>query len=638
MPAKTSNSKIYGKHFKNGKGVQELPLPVREKGVLVGMQWVKTDLVNLLSMIPNYSPFTGAEDYYFDIAEYERFTNFVVNECVFPEGVVTGLPFIPEDWQWCIFLNIFCWKSRETHRRRYREVFILIPRKNGKTSAFGVIPTLYMVFCDPEQRSQNFCCAADIDQASVNFRHVAYNIDQNKQLTNRLMNERVKRHEKFFETKNGNTFKVLSSIADTKHGLSPNFVYVDEVHAHKDGELIDVMVTGTAGRPEPLIIYTTTSDFDRPSTCNALHDRAKSIASGHIIDPNFLPVLYEAELGDDYKDPAVWKKANPNFGVSIYPEYFTRQIQVCENSPETLNRFLRLHLNIRTKTETVWIPSWVWANGNAKENSLLTVTEIKDKMYEFRHWHAVARTAEFKRTVTDTYILEYQQWFTWYFRKLEELRHSPCWGGYDNSSSSDIASFVLYFPDERCALPWFWVPAESISMRSKQDRVPYDKWYRAGIINNTPMARISEIDISNTLVGTDNGGFGIATYFTNICNVAFDRWGSNFIYEILYNYGVRAEAYQQTYAGMNEPCRKLEAMINNKEFFHGTNPVLEWMNNNAMAVTNNSGQMRIDKNKSTDKVDGMVALAMAIGCNIHTDNNMIQTLPGLVGNDARLVP
>ena len=628
MISTTPKSRAYKKFFKGGGHLQEIPLPVREKGNVVGLRWTKVNLVELLDSLPMYSPFTNADEYYFDIAELEKLTNFVVNECVYPEGALAGLPFVPEKWQWAVFLNIFCWKNKENDRRRYREVFILVPRKNGKTSAFGVIPTLYMTFCDPEQRSQNFCCAADLEQASVNFRHVSYNISQNKRLSSRLINGKVKRHEKSYETVSGNTFKVLSSIADTKHGLSPNFVYVDEVHAHKDGNLIDVMITGTAGRPQPLMIYTTTADFDRISVCNDLYARAKNIALGHTVDSNFLPVIYEAEIDDDYTDEEVWAKANPNYGISVYADYFKRQIEVCKSSPTLLNRFLRLHLNIKTKTETVWIPSWVWARGNPVETELMSVDDVKAKMYEFRSWHSIASTPEFRKTTVDIYIKEYLVWYTWYFRKLEQLRHSVCWGGYDNSSASDIASFNLYFPEEKCTIPWFWVPGESIDKRSREDKVPYDKWYKAGIINNTPMARLSEIDISNTLVG-ETGTGGIATYFTAISNIAFDSWSSNYIYEIFYKQGIKAESYPQGFSGMTGPCRKLETIVTNGEFEHGKNPVLEWMINNAMAVSNNNNQTRIDKNASSDKVDGIVALLMGIGCSMYTESNVVQSLPGL---------
>jgi phage terminase large subunit-like protein len=486
-----------------------------------------------------------------------------------------------------------------------------------------------MFYADGEKRSQNFCCAADVEQAAVNFRHVSYNIEQNPRLLGRLHNERVNRSVKTFEHKDGSMFKVLSSIAETKHGLSPNFVYVDEVHAHRSGELIDVMVTGTAGRSQPLIVYTTTADFDRVSVCNDMYARAKSIALGQREEATFLPVIYEASVDEDFNSYNVWVKANPNFGVSIYPEYFERQIQICRSNPSLLNRFLRLHLNIRTKTETVWIPPWVWANGTTVEDPLLSVEDIKCKINQFKHWHNYSYTREWTASKeSETYINDFRNYYTWYFRKVEELRHSEAWGGYDNTASSDIASFVLYFPTEGIVLPWFWVPAESISRRSIEERIPYDRWHKAGLINNTPLACISEIDIGRALTGSELGP-GICEYFTDIRNVSYDRWGSNFVYETLYNYGVTARPYPQSFAAMNEPCRKLETMITNSELFHGGNPILDWMMNNSMVTINNNNQKRVDKNKSTDKVDGIVAFLMAIGGHIYTENNVINSLPGL---------
>lgn len=632
MIAETPKRSSYKSIYKNGSPKLDLPIPIREHGELIGTKRVSTHISKLLDVIPYYSPFRNCADYYFDVAEANKFIEFVVNETVFPEGRCAGLPFIPETWQWGIFLNIFCWKHKKTNLRRYREVFIYIPRKNGKTSAFGVLCTLYMFFTDPEKRSQNFCCAADVEQASINFRHVAYNIEQNPRLLGRLINNRVNKSMKSFEHTDGAMFRVLSSIAHTKHGLSPNFVYADEIHAHKDSDLIDTMVTGTASRPQPLIVYTTTADYDRISICNDMYARAKKVATGTIEEPTFLPVIYEAEVTDDFRNLSVWRKANPNFGISIFPEHFERQISVCTSSPSQLNSFLRLHLNIRTKTETVWIPSWVWDNGKTEEDPQLEVPEIKQHLYNYRSWHNCAKEPMFldnTNVYADMYLNDFRNYYTWYFRKLEQLRHSECWGGYDNSSSSDIASFVLFFPNERDILAWFWVPAESIDRRSTEEHIPYARWYRSGLINNTPMARISEVDIANALVGDDSGNQGICRYFSDIRNVSFDRWGSNFIYEMLYMQGIKAQAYPQTFAGMNEPCRKLETMITNKELFHGGNPVLDWMNNNTMAVTNNNNQMRVDKNKSTDKVDGMVALLMAIGGYIYTEGNTINSLPGL---------
>jgi len=301
---------------------------------------------------------------------------------------------------------------------------------------------------------------------------------------------------------------------------------------------------------------------------------------------------------------------------------------LCHSNPALLNRFLRLHLNIKTKTETVWIPPWVWANGTEVQNPQLTISEIVDKLKQFKSWHNYFDSLSFKLSKTDTssiYLNDFRNYYTWYFKKLEELRHEECWGGYDNSASSDIASYALFFPNARCGLNWYWVPAESIERRSKEERLPYDRWYKSGLINNTPMACISEINIANTLVGEN----GICNYFSNIQLTSYDRWGSNYIEEMMYNMGINARPYAQNFAYMTEPTRKLESMVTNKEFFHGGNPVTDWMNNNCMLQLNNSNQQRIDKAKSSGKVDGMVALATAIGGYIYTENNTINSLPGL---------
>jgi phage terminase large subunit-like protein len=346
-------------------------------------------------------------------------------------------------------------------------------------------------------------------------------------------------------------------------------------------------------------------------------------------DVSFLPVIYEATVDDDFEDERTWKKANPNYGISIYAEYFERNIRQCKSNPVLLNRFLRLHLNIRTKTETVWIPTWVWANGNHTENHLLSIDEIKTLLYNHRLWHNFAADNEwFNNNQIDLYLTEFQGYFTWYFRKLEELQDVECYGGYDNSSVNDIASFSLYFPSEGVVMPWFWVPAESIYKRSVEERLPYDRWFKSGLINNTPLASISERDIAKTLTG-DGSQKGICTYFRNLQLVCFDAWGSNFIYETLYNAGLQAKKYPQSYVGMNGPCRKLQADIENKELFHGSNPVLRWMMGNVTMTTNNNDQMRPNKQKSTDKIDGVVASLMAIGGHMYSGQQMITNISGL---------
>ena len=611
----------------NSKLKQELPCPIMDKGTLVGYEWKFFNIIEIIKRIPIYNPFRNCEGYYFDLDEMNQFITFVISECIYPEGKHTGKSFIPELWQWAVYLNIFCWKRIDNNNRRYKEVFIYVPRKNGKTVGFGSIPTLYMFFVDKENRSQNFACAADIEQASLNFFHTAYMIEQNVNLISRLRNKKVFRSTRSFEhAKDGSMFKVLSSIAETKHGLSPNFAYVDEIHAHKSSELIDVMVTGTAAREQSLSIYTTTADYDRESICNDMYFRAKSIAKGESDDSSFLPVIYEAEVEDDFKSIIVWKKANPNFGVSIYPAYFERQIKVCLDNPTLLNRFLRLHLNIRTKVETVWIPSWIWNKGKGSADELLTVSEIKDKLFEFKHWHNYANSNDWWHSPqTDLYLEDFRHYYTWYFKQLEELKDEECYGGYDNTSVNDIAAFTLYFPKRMVSLAWFWVPAESIYRRSTEENIPYNRWYKSGLINNIPMACISEKDVTETLLGSN----GILKYFENCRLVCVDAWGSNFLFEACFQAAIPTKKYPQSYAGMNGPCQKLEADISNIQHFHGNNPIQTWMIQNVTITMNNNNQKRTSKEKSSDKIDGIASLLMSIGGYMYNDSQVISEIVGL---------
>lgn len=501
------------------------------------------------------------------------------------------------------------------------------------TSAFGAIISLIMFFVDKEKRAQNFCCAADVEQASNNFRHCQYMIENNPRLISRLRDRKVYRSTRSFEHTDGSLYKVLSSVADTKHGLSPNFVYVDEVHAHPNSELIDVLITGTGARRQPLIVYTTTADYDRPSVCNTLYEKAKAIATDKQWEPTFLPVLYEADPADDFRSEAVWRKANPNYDISINREYFERLVRNAQNNPVELNRFLRLHLNIRTKTETAWIPSYIWANGNADpEIPLLSVIAIKEWMSQHPAWCNISLDPKFHTSSSvDIYIARYQLYWSWFIKQFEFLQDEECYAGFDNASVKDIASLNLWFPRYGVMLHWGWCPAASIYQRSVEQNLPYNIWWEAGLINSTsPLDTVDEPAILKAMLGDeDTRTPGVLTHFKGCREVCFDRWGSHFIYTSLKQYGYPARAYPQSFAGMNEPCRRMEALIIDKQFFHGGHPVLDWMVNNVVVVQSRDGQIRPDRSKSTNKIDGIVAGLMSMGSWLYPEVETITEIRGL---------
>jgi phage terminase large subunit-like protein len=617
----------------HGPSRLKIPETLYEKGKLVGWQWQEVVTTTFLKGIPLYDPFTSAKGYYFDTEEWDKIVAFITNECFYPEAENTGLPFIPEQWQSRIYANLFCWKEEGTNYRRFRECFIYVPRKNGKTTAFGAVLSLIMFFIDSEKRAQNFCCAADIEQASLNFRHCQYIIETNPRLLSRLRDNKVFRSTRSFEHTDGSVFKVLSSIADTKHGLSPNFVYVDEVHAHANSDLIDVMVTGTGARRQPLIVYTTTADFDRPSVCNNLYEKAKAIATDKQWEPTFLPVIYEAQLSDDFRSEQVWRKANPNFGVSITEDYFQRLVRNAENNPNELNRFLRLHLNVRTKTETAWIPQHIWANGNADpETPLLSIVAIRKWIEEHSLWHNIALSDKWHSSASlDVYIGRFQLYWSWYIKQIEFLKDEECYAGYDNATVKDIAALNLWFPRYGIMLHWGWVPAQSIYQRSMEQNLPYNIWWEAGLINSTsPQETVDENLILSAMIGEKgNKQKGIFTHFRGLREVCFDRWGAHHIFTSLKQYGLPARAYPQSFAGMNEPCRRMEALSLDHQLFHGGHPVLDWMIGNVVIVQSRDGQVRPDRSKSINKIDGIVAGLMAIGSYLYPEVETISEIRGL---------
>jgi len=492
------------------------------------------------------------------------------------------------------------------------------------TTAFGAIPALISVFCDPEKRSQNFCCAADTEQANNTFRHASYMVEQNPRLVNLITQGRVRHSMRYFEHNNGRSFKVLSSIADTKHGLSPNLVIVDEVHAHPNSDLIDVMITGTGARENPLVIYTTTADYNRASPCNELHKRAKAVCNGTQKDPHFLPVVYEADVTDDWEDPKTWKKANPNYGISITDRYIKKEAVRCKNNPVLLGRMLRLHLNIKTSVETAWLPLHLWTRTYPKrqESLLLTVEQIRRRMEEFPAWFQVVTKDRWLASDIDILLGQHRQYYTWFFDKVDSLVLEDCYGAFDNAAVSDIASFVLFFPGTGDVLNLNWVPADSIERRSVEDHIPYDQWFASGLVNDTTGATIDEDKVADALVGEG----GLCHHFESVQMICFDAWRSNYVANKIAEYGINCGTYSQGHAAMHPCCKKVEELLDHGAFFTGGNKVLEWMVQNTMVVKDSQERMRPSRKDSTDKIDGIVATLTAVGGWLSTEETIIKSL------------
>lgn len=509
--------------------------------------------------IPGYDPWRDAgERYRFDVKLARRAVAFFHDVLVFVEGERAGQPFDLEPWQAAIVANLFGWVEPTTGLRRYREALVFVARKNGKTSLAAGI-ALYLLLCDREPGAQVYSAAAEQSQAALIFRHAMHMVERSRALGSRC---RVYRAFKSIEVgESGAVFRALTADAHTKHGLSVHGAVVDELHAHPTRDLVDVLQTSTGARRQPLIFHITTADYERESICNEKYAYAGRVRDGVFDDPSFLPVIYEAAADDDWESPATWRKANPNLGVSVKEEYLARECARAKESPAYLNTFLRLHLNLRTQADVAWL--------------------------DLARWDAAAGDLDFE--------------------DLEEsLAGRPCYAGLDLASTDDLAALVLVFPEDgNAVLPYFWCPRDNAIVREKRHRVPYTQWARDGFLTLTP-GNFCDHDFIEAAVLA-------ATERFDVRELAFDRFGAGQVMTHLQGAGVNVVPFGQGFVSMNAPTKHLDVLVRSGNLRHARHPVLRWMAGNVMLEKDAADNWKPSKRRSKEKIDGIVALIMALG-------------------------
>ena len=528
----------------------------------------------ILMGIPYFDPFVDAGDCWFDKDEALRVMSFFPSVLIHIKGPKAGQPFELAFWEKAIIANLFGWK-RPDGTRRFREAFIEVPRKNGKTSLisgiviYGIIPE-----GDGEESAEIYSAAGDREQAKLVFNTVKGMVGKSSELEKRT---RSYQHsiiaidpDTGLET--GSFYKPISAEAGTKHGYNSHIVVVDELHTQPNDELVDVLETSMGSRAQPLLIHITTSDYDKPSICNEKEAYAYKVRGfdqfgkeiSKVDDNSFLPAIWQATIEDDWRSPAVWYKANPCLDESLSVDYISRKCKKAIETPRFLNTFLRLHLNVKTQTETLWL--------------------------ELEQWDKC-----------DSAVVEGQ------------LIGHRCFVGFDLSHNRDTTSAVYVFPPDEDSnlyrvLLRIYIPEENAKARELRDHVPYLTWARQGYITLTPG---NVIDYA-----TIKADFEQDCQRFDIQEVAFDRWGFEMLKQTFIDEGIREDvfvSFGQGFVSMSAPSKKLEELILAEELAHGGNPVLRWMAGNTVIENDSAGNIKPTKKKSTGRIDGIVALVMAIG-------------------------
>ena len=480
-----------------------------------------------------------------------------INSLKHTKGVWYGKNFELLPWQDKIVRDIFG-TLKPNGYRQYNTAYVEIPKKQGKSELAAAI-ALYLTCGDGEYGAEVYGCAADRQQASIVFDVAVEMINQCPALKKRCKILASQKRIVYLPLKS--FYQVLSAESYTKHGLNVHGVIFDELHAQPNRALYDVMLTGSGdARKQPLYFLITTAGTDRNSICYEVHNKAKDIMNGKRNDPTFYPIIYGIEDSDDWTDEKNWYKANPSLDITVDIDKIRAAFNNAKENPAEENLFRQLRLNQWVKQSVRWMPMDKW--------SLCSYPVDK-----------------------------------------ERLKGRICYGGLDLSSTTDITAFVLVFPPEDEdgkyeILPFFWLPEETLELRVRRDHVPYDTWKAKGLIMTTEgnVVHYGFIEKFIEELGTQY----------NIKEIAYDRWGAVQMVQNLEGMGFTIVPFGQGYKDMSPPTKELMKLVLEKKIAHGGNEVLEWMVDNIYVKTDPAGNIKPDKEKSTEKIDGAIAMIMAL--------------------------
>ena len=473
------------------------------------------------------------------------------------KGTWAGQRFELIDWQEQIIRDVFG-VLKPNGYRQFNTAYIEIPKKQGKSELAAAV-ALLLLCGDGEERAEVYGCAADRNQAKIVFDVAVDMVRFCPALSKRV--KILESQKKITYLPTNSSYQVLSADVANKHGFNTHGVIFDELHTQPNRKLFDVMLQGSGdARMQPLYFLITTAGNDTNSICYEVHQKALDIQAGRKIDPTFYSVIYGAAEDEDWTDPKVWKKANPSLGITVGIDKVKAACESAQQNPGEENSFRQLRLNQWVKQSVRWMPMDKW------DACAFPVSE-------------------------------------------DDLEGRICYGGLDLSSTTDITAFVLVFlpmdeNDKYWLLPYFWVPEETVNLRVKRDHVPYDLWERQGFIMTTE-GNVIHYGYIEKFIEVLGERF-------NIREIAFDRWGAVQMVQNLEGMGFTVVPFGQGFKDMSPPTKELMKLVLEKRIAHGGHPVLRWMMDNIYIRTDPAGNIKADKEKSTEKIDGAVATIMAL--------------------------
>lgn len=466
-------------------------------------------------------------------------------------GKSNGKPFLLTDWQYFIVENIYGWYYRGTNKRVIKNVYIEVGRKSGKTTLLSAI-ALYAMIADGENGSEVDCVANTKQQAKILF-DTASNLADSLDSKHKYIKP-YRDKIKFAATKSH--IQVLSSDASTLDGFNAYLFVEDELHAAKDSKLYDVLKSSQGMRNNPLAICITSAGFDKFGFCYQMRKTCIEILFGKKEDNSQFSAIYSIDEDDDWQDPNVWKKSNPNLGITVTEEYLQDQVTQAKNNPS-------LEIGVRTKNFGEWVSTQdIWIN-----NDLL----LKN---------------------TDTV-------------KLDDFKNETAYVGVDLAAVSDLTAVSIMIPKDGKVYfkNRFYLPYSSLSNNSNAEL--YKDWYNKGLLTITD-GNVTDYDyILQDLLKANQKVF--------IGKVAYDAYNATQWAIDATSEGLPLEPFGQSLGNFNRPTKELERLIRSGKVVIDNNEITRYCFSNVILKHDYCENIKPTKATNQNKIDGVIAMIQALG-------------------------
>lgn len=472
------------------------------------------------------------------------------------KGELAGQRVVLEPWQIFILTTVFGWRRRADGGRRFRRVYIEVPRGSGKSTLSSGV-ALYCLLADHEPGAEVYSFATTRDQAKIVFGDAKVMAEHNPALRERFGLQVLA--NALYVSSTNSTFQAKSAEGSTLDGLNTHLAVVDELHAHKTRAVYDVVETSLGKRRSSLLWCITTAGFDTSGICYEVRTMCTKVLSRLADDETQFAIIYTIDDGDDWSSMEALEKANPNWGVSVRPEVITSLLQKAKTLPSAINNFKTKHLDVWCSARSAWL--------------------------DMRAWKRCETTG----------------------LELSDFEGQPCFIGLDIGSKSDLTVKTYLFPFEEDGKDKYalfcecWLPSKAIETSTNSQ---YSGWVRSGYIQETDGA-MTDLNVIEESIREDLSRFDVQT-------VTYDPWQTTQIATSLSDEGAPMLECRFTVQNVSDPMKTLEALVIDGRIVHDGNPVMAWMMGNVEARIDAKDNIFPRKERHENKIDGAVAAILAL--------------------------